>query len=159
MARTLRTFDGADHPVSDAQAGRLDAAFGAAWPTEADAIAERDRLLALSQTRHMIGDESLGAIELAYLRACDDVVNMNRALRLMRGRDYREIFGPGATLDQVHHNRVHKACGCIINHIFDHNRRTDPDLKLHAHYLTVSCAKHAALAKDFEAHFDALTKE
>ncbi len=94
----------------------------------------------------------------AELAALTDFKNVNRAYALMRERDYREVFGPDATVDQIHHNRVRKSCGCALNFIFDHNERHMAGLQHHPHYPTVVCDAHAYLAGDFKAHFTAVIK-
>jgi hypothetical protein len=89
----------------------------------------------------------------AELAALTEFKNVNRAYRHLDGRDYREIFGPDATVDQIHLNRVTKGCGCVLNYVFDHNQRRAADIQIHPHYPTRVCGVHAYLANDFRALF------
>lgn len=89
----------------------------------------------------------------AELAALTDFRSVNRAYKHLDGRDYREIFGSDATVDQIHMNRVTKRCGCVLNYVFDHNQRRAADIQIHPHYPTKVCGQHAALANDFGALF------
>lgn len=89
----------------------------------------------------------------AELSALTEFKNVNRAYKHLNGRDYREIFGPNGTVDQIHLNRVTKRCGCELNYVFDHNQRRATDIHIHPHYPTRVCGAHAYLANDFRALF------
>ncbi len=158
--RQFLASDGTLNAVSQAQREQLDAAFGDKWPTWDWAQARRIELQLLSTERHKRGELPLTPAEEREMRACDEVCNMNNALRLMKGRDYRgtDLFGPTATIDQIHHNQIHALCGCIVNFIFDHNKRDQTGLVHYPHYWTRTCTAHEPLSKDFVAHFWAVTR-
>src|SRR3974390_3355300 len=50
-------------------------------------------------------ERPLSAHLRAELAALTEFKNVNRAYKLMGGRDYHEVFGADATVDQIHHNR------------------------------------------------------
>ncbi len=152
-------YDGTSHDVSPAQKARLDAAFGDEWPSRDEADALRKLLLVRSERNHRNGELPLTAQEERILRACDEVWNMNNAYRLMKGRDYREVFGSNATIDQIHLNSIHAPCGCIVNHIFDHNTRDQEERDHYPHFSTRACEAHAHHGADFKAHYSAVTGE
>jgi hypothetical protein len=145
---TIRLNDGSIHPVSPEWYQRN--VVGARVMREN----ERRRLAILE----LSNEHPLSAHAKAELAALTDFKNVNRAYALMERRDYREVFGPDATVDQIHHNRVQTTCGCVLNFIFDHNNREGAGLQQHPHYPTAVCDAHAYLAGDFKAHFSTVVK-
>lgn len=156
MTTQWKCFDGTKHPVSDA--------FTAKVPADINGIphtvlkAELNALLSISSADVLDGGRELTEKERARVEGITDVMNLNRALAFMGGRDYRDLFGPGATLDQVHGNAVHKECGCVLQHAFDHNRRHESGIEVHPHYSLNACRDHAHLKDDFRAHHKAFAK-
>ncbi len=102
---------------------------------------------------HVGTDRRLTAQLRRELEALTEFRNVNRAYKHLDGRDYREIFGQDATVDQVHMNRVRKSCGCVLNYVFDHNQRAAAETEIHPHYPTAVCAAHSSLAGDINALF------
>jgi hypothetical protein len=154
MAMTKWTcFDGKEHPVS--------AEFTAKVPAELNGVpfqvlkAQMDSLLAMSNADVLEGGRELTDAEKAKVAAITHVLNLNRALAFMGGRDYREVLGKSATLDQVHGNSVTKDCGCVLQTVFDHNKRHLPGLKTYPHHSKRACTDHAHLKDDFAAHHKA----
>ena len=158
MAKMWKCFDGTVHPVSNAFVARVPADLNGLSLNLI--IGERDYLMALASgdllTRAKL---SLGDDELKRLDALIDVLNLNRALKWLQGRDYRTVFGAGATLDQVHGNLRDMSCGCTLQVVFDHNRRTETDNETFPHYPVRICARHRHLGNDFIAHFAAVTED
>lgn len=111
------------------------------------------KILRTSEERQLTGRER------EQLKGADAVININRALHLMRGRDYKEIFGADATVCQIHHNRVTLDCGCHVNFVFDHHKRHDADKELHPHWCTEVCGDHEHMALDFKRHHKHLLKK
>lgn len=151
-------FDGSKHPVSTAFVARMHPDLDG---KPYDAVkAELDRLLALTGRDILDGGRDLTAAERVRIDALTHVFNLNRALAFMAGRDYREIFGPDGTLDQVHGNTfAPDTCGCILQKVFDHNRRDQPGLETHPHHAKAVCHDHRGLAKDYKAHHAAVMAE
>lgn len=165
--RSWICFDGSEHPVSKR--------FLAIVPGDlsgrpyAEVEGERQRLLRTG-TRidadgkpHFYTDE-LTPKQRKRLRGIDFVLNMNRALQFLDGRDYRshnELFGPEGTLCQVHGQYWSPdTCGCKLSIIFDHWLRFFPKRLIHYphHFGVVRCSKHRHLT-DYSDHFYAVLEE
>lgn len=144
----IRMNDGSVHPVSPQWYERNVVKAGVTGENEARRLA----LLRLT-------DEHRRSEFRAELAALTEFRNVNRALEQLGGRDYREIFGENATIDQVHVNRVTKECGCELNYIFDHNQRHMADNPIHPHRPTRVCEAHRRFGDDFAAQFFAVMRE
>lgn len=170
--REIRTSDGASHPVSDPLAERFDAAFVAEWFSESQAQQWLEGIKETANARkraHLYMRSAKGGRspyitdrEEARLKACDMVVSMNSAARALQGRDYREMFGPDATLDQVHGGQSLYRCGCVINYFYDHwKAQADQPHDHHPHY-SYPCDEHAHFGSgpdgNFKAHFAAVAR-
>jgi len=124
-------------------------------------IAERNALLRLSDERHsysvpmpnepMAVNGTLTALEDARLRNLDRVINVHHGVNFLRGRSHADYGFDG--VDQVHGNQHTMACGCILHSVHDHNLRGTPDAVLQPHLPRRSCAEHAHLASDHQAHW------
>lgn len=152
--RQFRDQFGIMHPISWHGAHLLDDGFGNnEWPNVDEAKIMLRGLLQRSET------EKLSPRELARIRACDSVININRALMLLKGRDYRTIFGADATCDQVHHQSFEPdTCDCILNAIFDHNKRADAHKTLYPHFPSHQCEGHSKITDAYE-HFNTVMQE
>lgn len=148
-ANKVRLSDGSVHPVSAQWYERNVVKAGVNRENEARRLA----ILELTDERRHLPQFR------AELAALDEFRNLNRAHHHLKGRDYREVFGAEGTLDQVHMNRVTKKCGCVLNFIFDHNKRRAANVEIHPHYPTKVCANHAQFGSDFKAHFTAVARE
>lgn len=148
MTTLWTCFDGSVHPVSGA--------FTAKVPADMNGVphavlkAELHGLFAIASADVLDGGRPLNDEERARMDAIVHVMNLNRALAFMGGRDWRELFD---TLDQVHGNTIGLDCGCVLSQLFDHNKRHVPgELALHPHHAHRVCARHAAVAHDFALH-------
>ena len=149
-------FDGSTHPVSDGFMSRVHLDLNG--KSYAQLRTELDGLLGMSGRDVLEGGRELTAVERARVEAITHVLNLNRALAFLSGRDYREIFGPDATLDQVHGNRFSPdTCNCILQNVFDHNRRGEGGIEVHPHHAHSVCAVHEHHGQDFRAcHADVM---
>lgn len=150
------TDDGTTHPISDATADILKAGFGDDWQAVGYEGAERRKAAIMGKERFGTAIPPTDA-ERATIRACDAVGNLNRAWHFMEGRDYREVFGPTATLCQVH-GQTHSpdTCDCVLREVFDHHKRGQQDAEVHPHHPHRVCKQHKHLEKDFKAHHRAV---
>lgn len=154
MPAYWRCLDGSAHPVSDEFAARVPNHLQALSFAELET--ERQRLLTISGADKLAGGRPLADDERSRLEAVTHVINLNRALAWLAGRDYREIFGDDATLDQVHGNSLTADCGCVVQHMFDHSRRHEAGNPVHPHHSLKHCAGHAHMKGDFRAHHAAV---
>jgi hypothetical protein len=145
-ANKIRLNDGSVHPVSPHWYEHNVVKAGVTRENESRRLA----ILELSDERRHLPQFRT---ELTALTAFK---NVNRAHQHLNGRDYRDIFGAHATVDQVHMNRVTKPCGCVLNFVFDHNQRRAADVAIHPHYPTKVCGTHAHFGNDFKAQFAAV---
>lgn len=166
-----RCFDGSRHPVSEK--------FLAIVPVELNGVQfdsiEQERLGVLHQPNVQAYIRELQkkkkppqldartAADLARISACDQVVNINRSLIMLDGRNYRshnELFGPKGTLCQVHHNEWQPDCGCRLPFIYDHWLRDRPDrIVFYPHtWRMYHCPRHAGKG-DYADIFFAVQRE
>lgn len=149
MPKMLLAWNEKEYPVSDATAAELDAVFPERWPSLAEAKGLIGGLLSLG--------EDLSEDERRAIRACDMIVNMNSAVRYLKGRDHTEMF---EFIDQVHGNKWEMACGCHLSVLFDHHLRMQPEkIVHHPHYPHRVCRAHAHLKDDFKEHHRVVLEE
>jgi hypothetical protein len=149
MPHAWKCFDGSEHPVSDGFLERVPASLSG---LPAGEIRARLTALLARSNDPLDGHEPLSDDDRKSIEALTHVLNLNRALRFLAGRDYREVFGPDATLDQVHGNSITKDCGCVLQHMFDHNRRGEGGIEIHPHHSLAACGAHAHLKDNFREH-------
>lgn len=145
----VRTFDasnGEKYIINQSFAAQLDQALPEGWPDAHTAEHQRLALLDASNSRELTGAERVKLAALTHLK------NMHKSAELLKGRAIEDVFGPGATIDQVHHNSITMPCGCKLNIIFDHNKRNDPSHENIPHYPTSACAEHP-VGDDYKEHF------
>ncbi|MBI1313689.1 hypothetical protein GC176_20545 [bacterium] len=135
--------DGQRYPISSTVEVQLKSAFGDEWSKiNSDRARITIATLLRKSEREGISEEERGVIS-----ACDTVVNMNRALKWLDGRDMRDIYGPDATLCQVHGNAAYvDTCGCVLQHAVDHHKRhLSPEKQdRHAHHPLKVCGHHSS---------------
>ena len=162
-----RCFDGSTHPVSEK--------FLEIVPLDLNgrpyAAVEAERLFLMQSGTYIRADgiprffpQVISAEQRLRLRAIDHVININRALQWLDGRDYRshnEMFGPEGTLCQVHGNAWRPdTCGCQLSFNFDHWLRDTPDrITQYPHHFQIKhCIRHVHLT-DFRDHYWAVLDE
>ncbi len=168
MSVTWRCFDGSEHPVS----GRFMRAAHPNLNGVSYEDVERERINILNSAVRVIKgvpqfySKLITNRQQKRLVALDHVININRALQFLDGRDYRshnEMFGPNGTLCQVHGNywTPLNRCGCRTSFIFDHWLRDKPDrIIIYPHWFGINvCERHQHLKGDYAEHYWALRKE
>lgn len=145
---TIRLNDGSVHPVSPRWYQRNVVKAQVARENEG----RRQAILEIGNERPLTDKLR------AELSALTEFKNVHNARKHLGGRDYREIFGANATLDQVHMNRVTKKCGCVLNYVFDHNVRHGTNITIYPHYPTKVCTEHAHFGRDFRAQFESVMR-
>jgi hypothetical protein len=161
-----RCFDGSEHPVSERFSGIAPADLNGASFERVEG--ERQFLLAsgmrLVEGKPIFFPKELSKKQRARLRGIDHIINVNRALQFLDGRDYRspnDLFGVDGTLCQVHGNLWKPdTCGCELSFIFDHWLRERPKEIVHYphHFRVLACARHRGFS-DFRDHFHAVLEE
>lgn len=145
---TIKTWDGVEHTVTDEWHKQNAEAF-----PELQTYTEKQLEQLRLQLLHQSNTDPLSERDRAKLEAATKWKNVNTAWRWLAGRHYNEIGF--AALDQVHGNATTHACGCVTQHIFDHNKAMAGEpLMHHAHYPRKSCEKHKPLLdQDYQTHY------
>lgn len=79
------------------------------------------------------------------------------ATEVLDGRELEDVFGKGATLDQVHRNTwTSPTCGCTLHFLFDHHKAQAGEQHEHIpHRVVEACDLHKHLT-DPVAHYKAV---
>lgn len=109
------------------------------WPELAEL--ERPELQALANgLLQASNDRELTGEERRRLESITHHVNARNGIDWLGARPLAELGFTG--VDQVHGNSATLPCGCRLHSVFDHHRRHEPDLKVHAHHGHRLCGKH-----------------
>lgn len=131
---SLKVADGSSLPIADHFGEPIFKAFGKI-PSEDESLGFIKQLLTISEMRRLTNGER------EQLNRATDVKNMHRAWRWLGGRDIKDVFGPDATICQVHGNSMHMQCGCVLQIAFDHHKRHGEHDHI-PHYPEYVCAEH-----------------